>query len=160
MQPNGYGVEVAPGHSAVGGKTLGVNKKVPLLRRQALVVGGQESADVGQSVLLGRHGAAVRVGEQLPSDLDRAPSGVTVLPELDEVGVFGEPAGVDIQWDPIFFADPGYGPYIGHRDRLTPTGVVGDGQHAERDPLGTYVGNQPTQGVHIHVAFERVAGGG
>ena len=59
-----------------------------------VVVQGQEAADVDQGVLLGAHGAAVGVAEELARDLLDAPVLLPGLAPLDEPGVLGEAGAV------------------------------------------------------------------
>ena len=73
VQAHRDGLEVPAGEAAVGGEAFGQDQQIPLLQRQAIVVAGEEPPDIGHPVLLGRHGAAVCVGEELPGDIDRPP---------------------------------------------------------------------------------------
>src|SRR6516165_7285772 len=57
--------------------------------------------------------------------------------DFDEVGIFSEAAGVDIQRDAILLADLLYFADVGHRHGLAAAGVVGDREHHERDFLGS-----------------------
>ena len=47
---------------------------------------------------------------------------------------------------------------VRHRDRLPTAGVVGDGQHDQRNLRPPFRGNQPVQRVNIHVALEGETG--
>ena len=58
-----------PGQPAVGGKAFGQDQQVGLLLRDAVVVGAEQAADVGEGVLLRGEGAAVGEREHLLRDL-------------------------------------------------------------------------------------------
>ena len=60
---------------------------------------------------------------------------LSFLAQLDEVGILGEAAGVDIERDAVLAADRRDGARIRERYRLPAAGVVGDGEHADRDLL-------------------------
>ena len=47
---------------------------------------------------------------------------------------------------------------VGHGDGLAAAGVVGDGEHDERDALAAVLGDEALQSVDIHTAFERPLG--
>ena len=68
-------------------------------RRWAIfrVVQGHEAADVHQRVLLGAHGAAVGMAEELAGDLLDAAILLAGLAPLDEPGVLGEARAVEVQ---------------------------------------------------------------
>ena len=153
-----HGLEVAAGEAAVGGEPLDHDQ--PLLQRlqQLLVAAGQEAADVGQAVLLGAHGAAVGVAEDLAHDLGDRAVGLPRLALLDEPGVLGEAAGVDVEGDAELAAELGDGLDVGQRDRLAAAGVVGQGEHAERDVLARAPANSLRSAVEVHVALEGVLG--
>lgn len=53
------GFQVASSQAAVGGIAFGQNEQVLLLLRQQIVVRAEKAANVGHSVLLRGHGAAV-----------------------------------------------------------------------------------------------------
>ena len=65
----------------------------------------QEAADVDHAVLLGRHGAAVGQANISRAISIGRPVGVARLPQLDEVGVLGEAAGVEEERDAVLAAD-------------------------------------------------------
>jgi hypothetical protein len=60
-----------------------------------------------------------------------------VFAQLDEVGVLGKAAGVKVERNAVAMAELTDLAGIGHRDRLASAGVVGDGQHDQRNSLGT-----------------------
>ena len=47
-----------------------------------------------------------------------------------------KPAGIDEKWNAVALADFLAAADVGHRDRLAASGVVGDGEHHQRDALG------------------------
>ena len=57
-------------------------------------------------------------------------------------------------------ADGADGADVLHGDRLAAAGVVGDGEHDERDVLAADLFDQGFERGDIHVAFERVDGAG
>ena len=89
--------EVASGQPAVGRKALGQDEQLLLVPRHGVVVGAQEAADVGHAVLLRAHRAAVGEREHLARDVEEREVGEARLARLDEVGVLGEAAGVEIE---------------------------------------------------------------
>jgi hypothetical protein len=142
------------------GEPLREDQEVLLLNGQLVVVGRQESPDVGEPVLLGRHRAAVGVGEHLAGDVSSRTVRESLLALLDEERVLRESTGVQIERDVMLSADLRDGPYVGHRDGLAPARVVGDGQHAHGDPLRAHFVDQRPEGTDVHVAFEGVGLGG
>ena len=109
-------------------------------RAQLGVARGEEAAHVDDGVLLGAHGAAVGQVAHLAHDLAHRLVGVAGLAQLDEVGVLGDAAGVEVERLAVLAADLGDGAHVGQRDRLAAAGVVGDGDHDERDALGAVLG--------------------
>ncbi len=105
VQPDGDGLQVAARQAAVGREALGDDQEVAGLGGQGVVVDGQESAHVDDGVFLGAHRRAVGVGEHLLDDALDGAVGVARLAELDEIGVFGEAAGVQEQGDAVPPAD-------------------------------------------------------
>ena len=47
---------------------------------------------------------------------------------------------------------------VGHGDGLAAAGVVGDGQHDQRDVAGAFAGDERFERLHVHVALEIEAG--
>ena len=129
IQAHGYGFQVATGEAAVGGKTFRQNQEIFLRLGQDVVVGAEEAADIYDRVLLGGHRAAVRVREHLLRDFARRLVRVAWLAQLDEVGVLGEAAGVDVERNLVVQTDFFHRFDVCHRDGLTAAGVVGDGEH-------------------------------
>ena len=158
LQADGDGVEVAAGESAVGGEALGEDEQVGLLLEDAVVVGAEQAADVGEGVLLGGEGAAVGEREHLLRDLFRRPIGVAGLALADEPGVLGEAAGVQVERESVAGTDGFDGLDVGHRDGLAAAGVVGDGEHDQRDVRGAFARDQCFQRGDVHVALEIQAG--
>ena len=92
--------------------------------------------------------------KHLLRDLFRRPVGVARLALADEPGVFGEAAGVEIERNAVRGAHRFHRFDIGHRDRLAAAGVVGDGEHHQRDLRRAFGRDQRLQRRHVHVAFE------
>src|SRR4028118_785687 len=125
-------------------------------RGQPVVAGGEESADVGEAVLLRAHRAAVGVAEDLADDLFHRTVLLPRLARLDEEGVLGEAAGVDVEGDAELAAELRSRLDVGEGDRLAAARVVGQGQHAEGDIVARLLEQlaEPRQG---HVPPERMA---
>ena len=145
FQADGDRVQVAAGQSAVGGEAFGQDEQVGLLLEDAVVVGAEQAADVGEGVLLGGEGAAVGERKHFLGDLFWRPIGVAGLALADEPGIFGEAAGVQVERNAVARADGLDGLDVRHGDRLSAAGVVGDGQHDERDLGGALGGDQGFQ---------------
>src|SRR5271170_4357769 len=63
------GVEIAAGQAAVGGEALSKNQQVVFELSEAVVIGGKESANVGESVFLRGECAAIGQGKHLLRNL-------------------------------------------------------------------------------------------
>ena len=96
--------QVAACKSTVSGKPSVRIRQIFLLLGQDVVIGAEEPANVGESILFRRHGAAIALGENLLSNLSRRFRRVTRFTQLDEVGVFRETARVDVKRNPMFLA--------------------------------------------------------
>ena len=79
---------------------------------------------------------------------------VAGLALADEPGVFGEPAGIQIERNPVARGHRLHRFDVRHRDRLAAAGVVGDGEHDQRNLLRAFGCDQPLQRRHVHVALE------
>ena len=108
LDADGDGFEVAAGEAAVGGVALGEDEQIFLLLGEHVVVGAEEAANVGHAVFFGGHGAAVAQAEHLLRNLFRSFVGVAGLAKLDEPGVLGEAAGVEVERNAVAFADGAY----------------------------------------------------
>ena len=98
---------------------------------EQVVIGAEESSDVGHAVFLGRHGASVAEAEHFLGDLFGSFILVSLFAELDEPGVFREAAGVEVERDFVTLADRADRADIFHRNGLASAGVVSDGEHDE-----------------------------
>ncbi len=152
-------LQVVSGQTPVGRETLGEDQQVPALPGDLRVVHPQESADVGKTVLLGRHGAPVDQGEHLPGDLAGGPVGVARLTLLDEPGVLGKPAGIQEERQTVSVADLAHLPQVGQADRLPAPRVVGHRDHDQRYPFAPHLSHRRLQRRRIHVALERILRG-
>src|SRR5918993_5410447 len=157
MQTHSDGIEVASGHASIGRKSFGEDEEVPFLGSQHLVIRRKQTTDVGHAIFLGRHGASIRVREQLARDREWRLPREAFFPELDEIGVLREPARVDIQWNPVSPAELRYGTHIRHRYRLTAPGVVRYRQHTDRNTVRSDFRDERLEPLHVHVAFEWMA---
>src|SRR5438445_5486020 len=97
-------VQVAAGEPAVSRKALGEDQEIPAPLGPVCVVHPEKAADVDQPILLRAHRAAVREAEHLAGDGRRALVLIAGLPQLDEVRVLGEPAGVQEERDTMAMA--------------------------------------------------------
>ena len=64
------------------------------------------------------------------------------LAQLDEIGIFGEAAGVEIKRDLVLPADRADGARVLHRNRLAAAGVIRDCQHHQWNALAAYPRDQ------------------
>src|SRR5579862_332614 len=160
LHADGDGFKIAAGKPAVGRISLGEDEKVFFLLRENVVVGTEESADVGHAIFLGGHGASVAVGEHLLGNLFWRLVLKSLFAQLDEPGIFCEAASIEVERDAMALADRTDLADILHGDGLASTGVVGNGQHDERDALAAHAVNERFEGGDIHVAFERMRRGG
>ena len=118
LEPLGDRVQVAAREPTVRRKAFRENQEIAALLRPVLVVHPQKAADVDQSVLLRAHRAAVRQAVHLAGDGRRGLALVAGLPQLDEVGVLGEAAGVQKERDAVAVAQHAGLAEVLHRDRL------------------------------------------
>ena len=148
-------LKVVAGEATVRRETLGEDEQVVRLLCPLAVVQRQEAADVGQPVLLGRHGAAISNREHLLRDGLGRVVRVALLAQLDKPGVLSEPTGVEEHGDAILIADRSDGPQVHHRHWLATAGVVRDRDHHQRDPLHAPSLDGAPQRIHVHIALER-----
>ena len=86
-----------PGKSAVGRIALGQDQQILFLLRQQIVVGAEKTANVRHAIFLGGHGAAIAMREHFLSNLLGRFRFVSLFSKLNEVGVFGETASVEVK---------------------------------------------------------------
>jgi hypothetical protein len=79
--------------------------------------------------------------------------------KLDEPCILSKAASVKVERDAVALADRAHGANIFHRDGLAAAGVIGDGQHDQRNPLPAHALDERFKRGHIHVAFERMLQG-
>ncbi len=151
-------VHVVARQPAVGREPLRQNQKVSRLASHLRIVQRQEPADVGHSILLGRHRAAVHQREHLADNLTRRPVGLPGLPQLDEPGVFGEATGVEIERDVVLVADLPDAAEVFERDRLPAAAVVRDRHHHQRNALDPLLADRRLERLQVHVPLEGVLG--
>ncbi len=120
-----------------------------------IIVGAEEAADVCHAIFLRRHGAAVAVAEHLLRNLLGSFRFVSRFAQLDEVGIFGEAAGVEVERNAVLAAHLHCTARdVFHGNGLAAAGVVGDGQHDQRNAFAAHFGDQVLERLHVHVAFE------
>ncbi len=98
------------------------------------------------------------MGEHLRHDLPHRPVLIAFFPQFDEEGVLGEAAGVEVKRDAVLVGEGGHLPDVSHGHRLPAHGVVGDGEHDQRNALRPHLGDELLQGPGVHVAFEGMYG--
>ena len=156
LQAAGNGLEVPASETAIGREALDQDEHVLELLEQALVPHGDETADVGQAVLLRAHRAAVAGVEHVGRDLADAAMRLPGLPLLDEPRVLGKPTGVEEERNSVAPTDLGHGADVGQAHRLAAARVVGHGQHRHRHRFPAVGGQKAVQAVEVDVALERV----
>ena len=83
---------------------------------------------------------------------------VAIFAQLDEVGVLGEAASVEVQRDTVLPAYVADGARVFHRNRLASAGVVGHRQHDQRNALPPNPCDQVLERADVHVPLERMPG--
>ena len=158
LQSLGNGLEIAAGQSAIGGKSFGQYQPVARGLRQFVVIERQPAADIGKSVLLGRHRHAVGLCKHVAHDVDDGAAVLAALAALDEPGIFGEAAAVDVKRLAVSVRERCNRRDIFQADRLPAAGIVGHGEHhAGRDGgIRCEKRGEPGQ---VHVALERMQNG-
>ncbi len=155
-QTNGHRLKIATGQPSVGWKALCQYQNVALTMRQLRIIGAEKSADVGESVLFPRHRAAIGITEHLARNINCAFVRVACLAFFDEVRIFRETAGVQIERNTKAARNPADFLDVRHRHGLSTAGVIGHGQHDHRDFFRPGVADQFLQRFDVHVAFERI----
>src|SRR5690242_4607579 len=92
--------------------------------------------------------------EDLTRDLARRLIGVSGLAELDEIGIFSEAAGIDVERNAMLSADFLHRTNVVHRNRLAAAGIVGDGQHYQWDFLRSVTRDDFREAGSIHIPLE------
>ena len=133
FQTHGQAVHIAAIHTAIGEEALEGDAEHLGTFVPVLLVGGDETAHVDQTVLLGAHGHAVSIAEHLHGNLAEGLVLVAFLAGLDEVGVLDEAGAVDVDGHAVFVAEFAGLADVLHAHGLTADGVVGDGEDHEGD---------------------------
>src|SRR3990170_8679228 len=102
IEPLGDRLKVASCQSTIRRKPLRNNEEIARLRCQSTVVHCQKSPHVDKRILLGAHGAPGGEGKNLAGNFFDRLLGVSFLPLLDEISIFGESARVEKQRYPMF----------------------------------------------------------
>ena len=131
FQTHGQAVHIAAIHTAVGEEALEGDAEHLGTFVPVLLVGGDETAHVDQTVLLGAHGHAVSIAEHLHGNLAEGLVLVAFLAGLDEVAVLNEAGTIDIDGHTVFVAQLAGLADVLHRDGLAAHGVVGHGEDHE-----------------------------
>ncbi len=155
FETSGDGLEVVAGEAAVGRKSLGQDQQRPGLLGPGIVVHGEEATDVGEAVLLGRHGAPVGETEDLLGDGFGGAFLLSGLAGLDEPGILREAAGVEEEGLLEAVTECTDSAEVLQGDRLSTARVVGDGDHDQGDAVA-FGGEELLECHQVHVAFEGV----
>ena len=133
LHANGNGFKVAAGKAAVGGIALGENQAdlFPAPRARSSLVQRKPPMLAMPSFLADM--VQPSPSEHLLRDLLGSLCVVAFFAQLDEVGVLGEAAGVEVERNAVLPANRADGASVLHRDRLAAAGVVGDGEHDQRN---------------------------
>ena len=153
-QSLGQGLEVATGQAAVGGEAFGQDEHVAATFGEGVVVERQPAADVAEGVLLRAHRHAVGQGGHLANDVGDLALALALFALVDEPGVLREAAGVEEEGDAVAVTYLAGRADVGQGHWLAAAGVVGYGQHHERNALTADAGNGLLQCSHVHVALE------
>ena len=142
-KPHRQSFQVAPGQTAVSGETLDDNHQVGDTAIQLFIIEGDETADIGQPVLLGRHHDAVAEVKHFTGDFSNCFVAVSRLITPDEVTVFGKTSAIKKE-----------------RDTVLPTqvrhlAVIGNRHDHQGDLLTALLPDELLQPDDVHVAFER-----
>ena len=105
LQADGDGFEIASGKAAIGGIALGKNEQIFFLLGEHVVVGAEKAADIGHAVFLGGHGAAVAEGRTSPARSAWEFFLIAGFAQLDEVGILGKAAGVEVKRNVVLAAE-------------------------------------------------------
>ena len=125
-------VQVASVHAAVSNKTLEGNAELLCALVPFLVVRGDETAHVHESVFLGRHRHRIHVGIHLARNLLDGFLGISLFARLDEIGVFGKSGRVHHHGHAVFVAERAGFADVLHRNGLSANGVVRHREHHKR----------------------------
>ena len=117
----------------------------------------EQPTNVYKPVFLRTNGRTIAKVEYFADEAVHRPCLHARFTVLDEVCILGESAGVEKKRDAVVVAhlldlvevEQAYG--------LPAAGVVGDGHHAQGDPVGPDPINQRSQLLNIHIPFERMA---
>ena len=155
-QADGERREVAPGQTAIRHVALARDdQRLDVRNMLALFADAEETAHVGDGVLLRTHREDVRVREELLGDLTRGLVRIARLALLDEERVLRVAGGIDHDREVMTFRDLGGRLHVGHRHRLAPDGVVRDRHDDASNVLRAVLGDDALQHVDVHVALER-----
>ena len=148
-------LEVTAREPPVRREALGEDQHVAALLGQGVVVHRQPAADVGQPVLLRRHGHAVRQPADLLDDVDDRAMLLPRLARLDEPRVLREPAGIEEQRFAAAIAHLADRPQVCEAHRLPAARVVRDRDDDDRDIVAA-LGEQALERACVEIALERV----
>ena len=154
FQSDSQCVHVAAVHTTIGEESFEGNAEefgafVPLL-----LVGGDETAHIHETVFLGAHGHRVGIAEHLFADLAKGLVLISFLAGLDEIGVLDKTGTVDVHGYAVFVAELTGLADVLHRHGLSSHGVVGHRQHHKRH-FALVLVQHLLQLLEAHIAFER-----
>lgn len=161
-EPHRHRGHVPAGHPAVGEKALVEDSPLFAGLEEVLQIGvvvdRDESPNVDEAVFLPAHHDGVGEGELLAGDLSDRSFRVSLLALLDEVGVLGEPTGIDHQCSADLVGQLAGLSDVLDADGLARRRVVGDRDDDNRDVLGTDPRDYLVGAADVEVPFEPEAG--
>src|ERR1039458_2706695 len=152
--PVARALHVATGHAAIGMQPFVNDCEVGSVFVEVVVIHRQKAADVDQRILLGAHGAAVRVGAEFLDDGGDGAVLATGLAVLDEVCVLHHARGVQNHANSTLVGQFADRLHVGQRNRLA-TGQVYRGGDADVGNARGAIGlDDLLQFVQVHIALE------
>jgi len=127
------------------------------LLEETVVTEAEHATHVAETILLGAHSEDIAVAEHLAGNLTEGSTvaAVRLLELLDEPSVLSETSGIEQNGDTSLVSELVDGTEIGHADRLTGSGVVGDGDKDEGDVLSV-LGEHGLKLCEIDIALEGI----
>ena len=147
-------LEVPAGEPAVGKKALREDEQIPGTHREIIIIQTKKSPRIHECILFRAHRAAVGERKHFNGDLPHLLVSVSLLPLFYEERIFRKPACVEKERNLVSGSDlPGLS-HVLHRHRLSPSGIVGDREHDERNVPGSLFLYELLKGGNIHIALE------
>lgn len=122
------------------------------LSKETLILKEESTAHVSNGILLQRNVESISTSEHLVDYLFDAHLWVLIF--VDKVGVFGESAGVDPNWNFVFIANFPNLSQIFERDRLASRSVISHSHENQRNVVLSFFLNEVFQNLWIQISFE------